>query len=68
MGHICIEMKNIRTDFEVWEKDISELPPGYQKITCHMVFYVNMGKTFRIKARFFAYGHKSKTPATTTYL
>ena len=41
---VCKELKNIRPDFEVWEKDISELPPGYQKITCHMIFDVNMEK------------------------
>jgi hypothetical protein len=27
---ICKEMKNVRPAFEVWEKDISALPPGYQ--------------------------------------
>ena len=42
---ICKEMKKIRPDFEVWEKEISELPPGYQKITCHMIFDVKMGKS-----------------------
>ena len=40
---VCKELKNIRPYFEVWEKDISELPPGYQNITCHMIFDVNMG-------------------------
>ena len=40
---ICKELKKIRPAFEVWEKDISELPPLYQKITCHMIFDVNMG-------------------------
>ena len=60
-------MKNIRTAFEVWEKDISELPPGYQNITCHIIFDVNMGKNFRRKARFVADGHKTNTPATMTY-
>ena len=60
-------MKNIRPDFEVWEKDISELPPGYQKITCHMIFVVKMGENFRIKARFLAYGYKTKTTAVITY-
>ena len=61
-------MKNSRTDFEVWEKDISEFPPGYQNITCHMIFDVKMDKNFRRKSRFVAYGHKSKNPAEMTYL
>ena len=43
-------MKNIRPYFEVWEEDISECPPGYQKITCHMVFDVNMRKNFSRKS------------------
>jgi hypothetical protein len=25
----CKEMKNVRPAFEVWDKDVSELPPGY---------------------------------------
>ena len=41
----CKKMKNIIPAFEVREKEISELPPGYQNITCHMIFDVNMGKT-----------------------
>ena len=61
------EMKNVRPAFEVWEKDISELPPGYQQITCHMIFDIKMGENFRRKARFVADGHKTKTPAAMTY-
>jgi hypothetical protein len=64
---ICKEMKNVRPAFEVWEKDVSMLPPGYQKITCHMIFDVKMGENFRRKARFVADGHKTKTPAAMTY-
>ncbi len=43
------------------------MPPGYQKITCHMIFDVKMGENFRRKARFVADGHKTKTPAAMTY-
>ena len=60
-------MKNIRLDFEVWERDISELPPGYQKITCQMIFDVKMGKHFRRKALFVADGHKTNTSVAMTY-
>ena len=60
-------MKNVRPAFEVWEKDISDLPPGYQKITTHMIFDVKMGENFRRKARLVADGHKTKTPAAMCY-
>ena len=43
------------------------MPPGYQNITCHMIFDVKMGEIFRRKAQFVAYGHKTKTPASITY-
>ena len=61
-------MKNVRPAFEVWEKDISQIPPGYQQIKCHMVFDVRMGENFRRKARFVAGGHTTETPSTLTYL
>ena len=64
---ICKEMKNVRPAFEVWDKGISELPPGYQEISCHMIFDVKMGENFRRKARFVADGHKTKTPAASCY-
>ena len=54
--------------FEVWERDISELLPGYQNITCHIIFDVKMGKNFRRKARFVADWHKTKTPVEMTHL
>ena len=60
-------MKKIRPYFEVWEKYISELPPGYPNITCHMIFDVEMGKKFKIKAQFVANGYKTKTPAAMAY-
>jgi hypothetical protein len=64
---ICKEMKIVQPTFEIGEKDVLELPPGYQKITCHMIFDLRMGKNFMRKARFVADGHKTKTPAVMTY-
>ena len=64
---ICKEMKNVRPTFEVWEKDISQIPPGYQQIKCHMVFDAKMGENFRRKARFVAGDHTTETPSTLTY-
>ena len=60
-------MKNIRPDFEVWKKYISEFPPGYQNITYHMIIDVKMGKCFRRKARFVVDGHKTNTPTAIAY-
>ena len=64
---ICKEMKNVRPAFEVWEKNVSQIPPGYQQIKCHMVFDVKMGENFCRKARFVAGGHMTETPSTLTY-
>ena len=64
---ICKEMENVRPAFEVWEKDISQIPPGYQQIKCHMVFDVKMGGNFCRKARFVAGGHTTETPSALTY-
>ena len=64
---ICKEMENVRPTFEVWEKDISQIPPGYRQIKCHMVFDVELGENFHIKARFVAGSHTMETPSTLTY-
>jgi hypothetical protein len=64
---IAKEMKNVRPAFEVWEKDIRELPVGYQEIGCHLIFDVKLGENFRRKARFVAGGHTTETPAAMTY-
>ena len=61
-------MKNVRSAFEVWEKDISQIPPGYQQVKCHMVFNVKMGETFCRKAPFVVGGHTMETPSTLIYL
>ena len=64
---IFYEMNNIRPAFEIWAEYISDFPPGYQKIICHMIFDVKMGKNFRRKAQFFADGNKTNTPMEMTY-
>ena len=63
---ICKEMENVRPAFEVWEKDVSQIPPSYQQIKCHMVFDVKMGENFRRKARFVVGGHMTEAPSTLT--
>jgi hypothetical protein len=64
---ICKEMKNVRPAFEKWEKSPGELPPGFQKIKCHMIFDIKMGENFRRKARLVANGNETEAPATLTY-
>ena len=61
-------MKNVRLAFEVWEKDISQIPPSYQQIKCLMVFDVKMGENFHRKAQFVVGGHTTEAPLTLTYL
>ena len=40
---ICQEMKNVRIAFEHWEGCKEDLPPGYQKVDCHVIFDVKFG-------------------------
>jgi hypothetical protein len=61
------EMKNVRPAFEVWGLSENDLPKGYQKIGCHMIFDVKMGENFRRKARFVARGHTTETPSSITF-
>ena len=59
-------MVNVRLALETWETNEEKLI-GYQKIRCHMIFYVNIGGNFRRKARYVAGGHTTETPASLTY-
>jgi len=60
-------MRNVRPAFEVWDKPEDDIPVGYQKIKCHLIFDIKMGENFRRKARFVAGGHTTETPPTLTY-
>ena len=71
---ICKEMKNIRIAFELYDEDVSihdaikELKSkGFQQIDCHIIFDVEMGESFRRKARMVAGDHKTATPLSLTY-
>ena len=61
------EMLNVRPAFELYEGTEKDLPIGYQKIKCHMIFDVKMGENFRRKARLVAGGHTTEAPASITY-
>ena len=60
-------MKNVRIYFEVWEKVVENVPPGYQEVKCHMIFDVNLGENFRRKVRMVAGGHTTTAPSLLTY-
>lgn len=64
---ICKEMRNVRIAFEVFDGNEKEIPPGYQRVNCHIIFDVKMGENFRRKARMVAGGHTTEAPATLTY-
>ena len=63
---ICQEMKNVRIAFEVFEGKVKDIPIGYQKVDCHMIFNIKMGESRR-KARMVAGGNTTEVPATLTY-
>ena len=64
---ILKEMKNVMIAFEEFEGEVKDIPPGYQKVTCHLIFDIKMGENFRRKARMVAGGHQTTTPAVLTY-
>jgi hypothetical protein len=59
------EIKNVRIAFQILN-DADAIPPTYQEIRCHMIFYVKM-EGFRRKARFFVGVHTKDTPHAMTY-
>ena len=61
------EMKNVRIAFEEYEGDVKDLV-GYQKVRCHIIFDVKLGKNFRRKARLVAGGHTTDPPASINIL
>ena len=65
---ICQETKNVRIAFEVFEGEVKDIPIGYQKVDCHMIFDIKMGESFRRKSRMVSGGHTTEVTATLTYL
>jgi Reverse transcriptase (RNA-dependent DNA polymerase) len=60
---IAKEMKNVMPAFEF--RDDDNVPPGYKKIDCHMVFDVKVDLTR--KARLVADGHQTDVPKDSVY-
>ena len=61
---IMLEMKNVRIAFEEFDGAEKDIPPGYQKIKCHMIFDIKMGENFRRKARMVAGGAYHGDPSS----
>lgn len=57
-------MKNVSIAFEFLDRG-EELPPGYSKATCHIVFDVKMD--FTRKARYVLDGHRTADPKGSKY-
>ena len=43
------------------------LPPGYQYVSFHIIFYVNMGENFKHKSQIVSEGNNTTTPSNLTY-
>ena len=39
-------MKNVRVAYEEWKGKENEIPPGYQKIKCHIIFEIKLSENF----------------------
>ena len=48
----------MRIDFGLYEGYMEELLPGYQEVSCHIIFDVNMGDNFLRKSRMVSRGLK----------
>jgi hypothetical protein len=58
------EMENVKIAFNVLDED-TRVPPGFTKITCHLIFDVKFDLTR--KARYVAGGHLTDPPTSMTY-
>ncbi len=58
------ELKNVQVVFNFLSED-EQVPIGYKKIPCHIIFDVKMD--FTRKAHFIAGGHKTDPPTSITY-
>ena len=64
---LMLEMENIRPAFDKFDGRLGDLPIGYTKIDCHVIWDIKLGENFRRKARFVAGGHKTQVPPSMTY-
>ena len=60
-------MKNICVAFELFDGEVSDIPPGYKEINFQLIFDKKMGEKFKSKARMVACGHNTDVPSILTY-
>ena len=60
-------MNNVQPGFKLFEGNKDDIPIGYQKIKCHMIFEIKLGENFQRKERLVGGGHKTIAPASITY-
>ena len=67
MDAIPKETGNVKIAFELFDGDEKDIQQNYQQISCHMIFDIKMGESFRRKTRMVAWGHTTENPAVITY-
>ena len=68
VGRHISRNKNVRPAVEAFEGNKEDLPIGFQKTTCHMIFDIKLGDNFRRKDRLVGGGHHTVAPESVTYL
>ena len=63
---IELEMTKVRVAFKVVDDD-EVIPPGYQHMSCHLVYEIKLSEGFRRKVRMVAGGNQVETPEHMTY-
>ena len=61
------DVNNAGIDFEIYGGNVKENIPGYQDVSCYIIFYVNPGEHFHCKYSIISVGHKSKTSSSHHY-
>ena len=60
-------MKKVRNAFELYEGNVEYIPPGYQEVSCHIIFDVKMVENLICKDRMVVGGNNTTTPYSLTY-
>ena len=60
-------MRNVRIVFEEFDRPLSQIKPGFNKVNCHLIFEMKLSENFRRKARFVADDQRTKAPKSLSY-
>ena len=58
----------MRVYFKLYEGNMEDIPSGYQEVSCHILFDVNMGMNFRHKYPITEGGLKTKIISFLAYI